>query len=81
MTIGLVKILKVERTSLLLKNPKLDLSWLVNFNDSLYLLNALEIHKDRLLEKTSEIIRTSYNARSSYTTPEAYKKSHSLNFY
>lgn len=54
-------ILKMDRTSFLLKISELDLSLPVNFNNLLYLLNVIEIKNEKLLAETPELIKTTHN--------------------
>tara|TARA_R110000751_G_scaffold94197_1_gene183829 strand:- start:2309 stop:3196 length:888 start_codon:yes stop_codon:yes gene_type:complete len=51
-------ILKIDRTSFLLKISELDLSLPVNFNNLLYLLNVMEIKNEKILEETPQILKT-----------------------
>jgi len=55
------QILRIDRTSFLLKISDLDLSLPVNFNNLLYLLNIIEIKNERVLELTPEIIKNIHN--------------------
>lgn len=54
-------ILRMDRTTFLLKISELDLSLPVNFNNLLYLVNVIEIKNQKLLEETPELIKTAYN--------------------
>lgn len=51
-------ILRMDRTTFLLKISELDLSLPVNFNNLLYLVNVIEIKNQKLSEKTPELIKT-----------------------
>ncbi|MGS2760990.1 hypothetical protein [Sinomicrobium sp. M5D2P9] len=55
------QILKIDRTTFLLKMSNLDLSLPMNFNNLLYLLNVIELKNEKLLEVTPELIRTTYS--------------------
>ncbi|AQS92990.1 hypothetical protein BXQ17_02405 [Polaribacter sp. BM10] len=55
------QILKVDRTTFLLKISKSDLSIPMNFNNLLYLLNVIELKNEKLLEKTPELIKSTHN--------------------
>ena len=54
-------ILRMDRTTFLLKISELDLSLPVNFNNLLYLVNVIEIKNQKLSEKTPELIKTTHN--------------------
>ncbi len=56
------QILKIDRSSFLLKISELDLSLPVNFNNLLYLINVIEIKNKKILELTPELIQTILNS-------------------